>query len=101
MRPARNARTTILSYLSQSMKPNTTIKTLLGACLLAGTAVSANAQMLINGGGQKQILAETVDFGASDGPMSDENLAKAPGKILHIPTVAGADVLTYNLPGNP
>ncbi len=117
------------------MKPNTTIKTLLGACLLAGTAVSANAQMLINGagatfpypiyskwfdeyarvdpsvrfnyqsigsgGGQKQILAETVDFGASDGPMSDENLAKAPGKILHIPTVAGADVLTYNLPGNP
>jgi phosphate transport system substrate-binding protein len=42
-----------------------------------------------------------VDFGASDGPMSDENLAKAPGKILHIPTVAGADVITYNLPGNP
>ncbi len=33
--------------------------------------------------------------------MSDENLAKAPGKLLHIPTVAGADVLTYNLPGNP
>ena len=33
--------------------------------------------------------------------MSDENLAKAPGKILHIPTVAGADVVTYNLPGNP
>ncbi|HZI32078.1 MAG TPA: phosphate ABC transporter substrate-binding protein PstS, partial [Candidatus Binatia bacterium] len=35
------------------------------------------------------------------GPMSDENLAAAPGKILHIPTVAGADVLTYNLPGSP
>src|SRR4029434_7356205 len=49
----------------------------------------------------KQILAQTVDFGASDGPMSDENLSKAPGKILHIPTVAGAVVLTYNLAGNP
>ncbi|HEV8418908.1 MAG TPA: phosphate ABC transporter substrate-binding protein PstS, partial [Candidatus Udaeobacter sp.] len=42
-----------------------------------------------------------VDFGASDGPMSDDNLAKAPAKILHIPTVAGADVVAYNLPGNP
>src|SRR5438477_3403757 len=60
-----------------------------------------NYQSIGSGGGQKQILAGTVDFGASDGPMSDENLAKAPGKILHIPTVAGADVLTYNLPGDP
>jgi len=60
-----------------------------------------NYQSIGSGGGQKQILAQTVDFGASDGPMSDENLAKAPGKILHIPTVAGAVVLTYNLPGNP
>ncbi len=64
-------------------------------------SVNFNYQSIGSGGGQKQILAETVDFGASDGPMSDENLAKAPGKILHIPTVAGADVLTYNLPGNP
>ena len=48
-----------------------------------------------------ELIAGTVDFGASDGPMSDENLAKAPGKILHIPTVAGAVVVTYNLPGNP
>jgi len=46
-------------------------------------------------------MAQTVDFGASDGPMSDENLAKAPGKILHIPTVAGAVVITYHLPDNP
>jgi len=64
-------------------------------------SVRFNYQSIGSGGGQKQILAETVDFGASDGPMSDENLAKAPGRILHIPTVAGADVLTYNLPGNP
>ncbi len=64
-------------------------------------SVRFNYQSIGSGGGQKQIIARTVDFGASDGPMSDENLAKAPGKILHIPTVAGADVITYNLPGNP
>jgi phosphate transport system substrate-binding protein len=64
-------------------------------------SVRFNYQSIGSGGGQKQILAETVDFGASDGPMSDDNLAKAPRKLLHIPTVAGADVLTYNLPGRP
>ena len=64
-------------------------------------SVAFNYQPIGSGGGQKQILAQTVDFGASDGPMSDENLAKAPRKLLHIPTVAGADVVTYNLPGNP
>ncbi|MGI8437971.1 MAG: phosphate ABC transporter substrate-binding protein PstS [Chthoniobacterales bacterium] len=64
-------------------------------------SVRFNYQSIGSGGGQKQILAETVDFGASDGPMSDENLAKAPGKLLHIPTVAGAVVITYNLPGSP
>jgi phosphate transport system substrate-binding protein len=63
--------------------------------------VRFNYQSIGSGGGQKQILARTVDFGASDGPMSDDNLAKAPGKILHIPTVAGAVVVTYSLPGNP
>jgi phosphate transport system substrate-binding protein len=64
-------------------------------------SVRFNYQSIGSGGGQKQILAQTVDFGASDGPMSDDNLAKAPGKILHIPTVAGAVVVTYNLEGNP
>src|SRR5260370_4357127 len=64
-------------------------------------SVRFNYQSIGSGGGQKQILAQTVDFGASDGPMSDDNLAKAPGKILHIPTVAGAVVITYNLSGNP
>jgi phosphate transport system substrate-binding protein len=64
-------------------------------------SVRFNYQSIGSGGGQKQIIAQTVDFGASDGPMSDANLAKAPGKILHIPTVAGAVALTYNLPGNP
>ena len=64
-------------------------------------SVRFNYQSIGSGGGQKQIIAQTVDFGATDGPMSDQNLAKAPGKILHIPTVAGAVVITYNLPGNP
>src|SRR4051812_33155457 len=64
-------------------------------------SVRFNYQSIGSGGGQKQILAETVDFGASDGPMSDDNLQRAPGKILHIPTVAGAVVVTYNLPGKP
>src|SRR6266404_5126178 len=65
------------------------------------SSVRFNYQSIGSGGGQKQITFQTVDFGASDGPMSDENLAKAPGKILHIPTVAGAVVVTYNLPGSP
>ncbi len=64
-------------------------------------SVRFNYQSIGSGGGQKQILARTVDFGASDGPMSDENLAKAPRKLLHLPTVAGAVVITYNLPGSP
>ena len=64
-------------------------------------SVRFNYQSIGSGGGQKQILAQTVDFGASDGPMSDDNLAKAAGKLLHIPTVAGADVVAYNLSGNP
>ncbi|HXA80605.1 MAG TPA: substrate-binding domain-containing protein, partial [Opitutaceae bacterium] len=48
--------------------------------------VTFNYQAIGSGGGQKQILAETVDFGASDGPMSDANLAKAPRALWHIPT---------------
>ncbi|HZR16344.1 MAG TPA: phosphate ABC transporter substrate-binding protein PstS [Verrucomicrobiae bacterium] len=64
-------------------------------------SVRFNYQSIGSGGGQEQILSQTVDFGASDGPMSDENLAKAPGKLLHIPTVAGAVVVTYNLTGAP
>ena len=50
-----------------------------------------------SGAGQKAILAKTADFGASDDPMSDEDLQKG-GDLMHIPTVLGAVVLTYNLP---
>ena len=64
-------------------------------------SVRFNYQSIGSGGGIKQILAQTVDFGASDAPMTDEDLKKASGKLVHIPTVAGAVVVTYNLPGSP
>ncbi|NVN99658.1 MAG: phosphate ABC transporter substrate-binding protein PstS [Geobacteraceae bacterium] len=60
-----------------------------------------NYQSIGSGGGIKQITAQTVDFGASDKFLSDEELKAAPGKLLHIPTVMGAVVVTYNLPGIP
>jgi phosphate transport system substrate-binding protein len=65
------------------------------------STVHFNYQSIGSGAGQQQLLKQTVDFGASDGPMSDANLAKAPGKILHIPVVAGAVTISYNLPDNP
>jgi phosphate transport system substrate-binding protein len=58
-----------------------------------------NYQSIGSGGGIKQITAQTVDFGASDKFLSDAELKAAPGKIIHIPTVMGAVVVTYNLPG--
>jgi phosphate transport system substrate-binding protein len=60
--------------------------------------VKIDYQSIGSGGGIKQIQSQTVDFGASDSPMKDEDLKAAPGEILHIPTVLGAVVLTYNLP---
>jgi phosphate transport system substrate-binding protein len=61
--------------------------------------VKIDYQSIGSGGGIKQIQAQTVDFGASDAPMKDEDLKSAPGEILHIPTVLGAVVITYNLEG--
>src|SRR5690348_11511649 len=58
-----------------------------------------NYQSIGSGGGIKQLLNGTVDFGASDAPMSDAQLAQAPQAILHFPTVIGAVVITYNVPG--
>jgi phosphate transport system substrate-binding protein len=63
--------------------------------------VRFNYASIGSGGGQKQLLNETVDFGASDAPMTDEAMAKAPGKILHLPVVAGGVAIIYNLHGNP
>lgn len=63
------------------------------------TGIKINYQSIGSGGGIKQLSEQTVDFGATDGPMTEEELAAAKGgKILHFPTVLGADVVTYNLP---
>ena len=61
--------------------------------------VKIDYQSIGSGGGIKQLKEQTVDFGASDAPMKDEDLKSAPGEILHIPTVLGAVVMTYNLQG--
>ena len=63
--------------------------------------MQVNYQSVGSGSGVTQILQRTVDFGASDAPMSDAELAKATSPILHIPTALGAVVLTYNAPGVP
>ncbi len=61
--------------------------------------IQINYQSIGSGGGIQQLTVGTVDFGASDGPMTDEQLAKAKFKIVHIPTVMGAVVPAYNIPG--
>ena len=61
--------------------------------------VEVNYQSIGSGGGIRQLTAQTVFFGASDGPMNDEQLKGAPGPILHFPTVLGAVVPVYNIPG--
>jgi phosphate transport system substrate-binding protein len=64
------------------------------------TGVKINYQSIGSGGGIRQLSEQTVDFGASDSPMSDQELANAKGgAVLHFPTVMGAVVITYNLPG--
>jgi phosphate transport system substrate-binding protein len=61
--------------------------------------VKIDYQSIGSGGGIKQLKEQTVDFGASDAPMTDADLKSAPGEILHVPTVLGAVVITYNLAG--
>src|SRR2546423_8479646 len=63
----------------------------------ANSSIKIDYQSIGSGGGIKQIQAQTVDFGASDAPMTDDDLKAAPAPIIHIPTVLGAVVLTYNL----
>ena len=67
------------------------------------TGVRINYQSIGSGGGIRQFMEGTVDFGATDGPMTDEQIAAMKGNVLHVPTVLGAVVATYNLPsiGNP
>src|ERR1700678_2532210 len=61
--------------------------------------VEINYQSIGSGGGIRQLQSGTVDFGASDGPMSDDQLSQSKFKILHFPTVLGAVVPTYNIVG--
>ena len=61
--------------------------------------IQINYQSIGSGGGIRQVINGTVDFGASDGPMTDDMLKEAKKQILHMPTVLGADVPAYNIPG--
>src|SRR5450759_905233 len=66
----------------------------------ANTGVKINYQSIGSGGGIRQFSEQTVDFGATDGPMSDEELSHAKGgAVLHVPTVLGGVAITYNLTG--
>jgi len=65
----------------------------------AHPSIQINYQSIGSGGGIRQLIDKTVDFGASDGPMNDDQLKQASVPILHFPTVLGADVPSYNLPG--
>jgi phosphate transport system substrate-binding protein len=63
------------------------------------TGVHINYTPIGSGGGIQQLSAETVDFGATDGPMTDDEMAKAKGgRVLHVPTVIGAVAIAYNVP---
>jgi phosphate transport system substrate-binding protein len=61
--------------------------------------IAINYQSIGSGGGIRQVTAGTVDFGASDGPMTDEQIAASKIKVLHLPTVLGSVVPAYNIPG--
>jgi len=63
------------------------------------TGTQINYQSIGSGGGIQQLTAGTVEFGASDAPMTDEQIGKVSNGVLHFPTVAGAVVLAYNVPG--
>lgn len=63
--------------------------------------VQVNYQAVGSGAGINTLIEKTVDIGATDAPMNEEEEAKAGAKVLHIPTALGAVVVTYNLPGSP
>jgi phosphate transport system substrate-binding protein len=62
------------------------------------TGIRVNYQSIGSGGGIRQFSEGTVDFGATDGPMTDEQIQAVQGNVVHIPTVIGSVVITYNLP---
>lgn len=65
------------------------------------TSNKVNYQAIGSGGGIKQLLEKTVDFGATDAFMNDKAISEAGAEIVHVPTALGAVVLVYNIPGNP
>jgi phosphate transport system substrate-binding protein len=79
--------------------PNPIYQQWFGEYKMAHPDVSINYQSLGSGAGIRQLTEGTVDFGASDMPMTDEQLKALKVKALHFPTVLGADVLAYNIPG--
>ena len=64
------------------------------------TGIQVNYQSIGSGGGILQLTNKTVDFGASDGPLNDEQTTKIAAPVLHVPQASGAVVVTYNLPGD-
>ena len=62
-------------------------------------SVRINYQSIGSGGGIRQVTERTVDFGATDAPMTDAELEKAPGRLVHVPATLGAVVVAYHLPG--
>jgi phosphate transport system substrate-binding protein len=67
----------------------------------ASTGVKINYQSIGSGGGIKQLMNKTVDFGASDAFLNDEDISKMPATVVHVPTCLGAAVVTYNISGDP
>jgi len=67
----------------------------------ANAGVQTNYQSIGSGGGIKQLMSKTVDFGASDAFLSDDDMTKAPAPVVQFPTCLGAVVVSYNIPGNP
>jgi phosphate transport system substrate-binding protein len=67
----------------------------------AKTGVKINYQSIGSGGGIKQLMSKTVDFGASDAFLNDDDMSKMPAAVVHVPTCLGAAVITYNIPGDP
>lgn len=67
----------------------------------ANAGVQFNYQSIGSGGGIRQLLKQTVDFGASDAPMGEADIKKAPWPVLHVPTVLGAVAVIYNVNGVP
>ncbi len=64
-------------------------------------SVQTNYQSIGSGGGIKQLMSKTVDFGASDAYLNDDQISKAPAPVVEFPTAIGAVVISYNIPGNP